>query len=351
MRIMRIMRKFAIRVVFLCIVVLACACSSMASEVGGTRAAETADAGDVARTVEAGMVDSAAEFPDVTFSMQGHVDAGGEILDCVYVSMPKARGTIAVPSAESHFTPGSHHFLVFRTTYDSVPEWGGSVHPCSDAEQFDNIAGSYYEAQTPDASRSLPKGVAHVFKPGEVLLMTAHYLNPSQVGYDTHVDFRLHTMDPKLVEHEAGSILFSNIQLDVPPMSQVTVTRSCPITQDINLALLWSHMHSRGIAFKATTSDPVAAAQAGDLYDTTTWSEPEPRVFPDAPPVMLHAGSTITYSCTYDNTTAQTFVFGQSAATNEMCILHGMYWPRMDSNAELCLFGSAVVPGADGGSD
>jgi hypothetical protein len=101
-------------------------------------------------------------------------------------------------------------------------------------------------------------------------------------------------------------------------------------------------MHSRGVAFKATTDDPGAAERLGDLYATTMWSEPPPREFPDDPPATLRMGSTIEYSCTFNNTTTQTIVAGQSAAVNEMCILHGMYWPRADSATELCSLGTSL---------
>jgi len=292
-----------------------------------------------------------AGLPDVVFTMSGAVDGDGESFSCVFVQMPTA-GETAVYSAESHFTPGSHHFLVYRTSYGAIPAGGGSAHPCTDAEQAVNITGSYYEAQTPDTRRDLPPGVAHVFKPGEILLLTAHYLNPSATALDTHVDFRLHTMDPRAVQHEAGSVFFYNYQISIPPMSEVTVTRTCPIDRDINLALLWSHMHSRGIGFVATTNDPTAGARI--LYATTTWSEPQARVFPQDPPVTVHAGSTITYSCTYENMTSETIVQGQSARTNEMCILHGMYWPRMDSTGELCFLGASSMgtpAAADAGTE
>lgn len=124
------------------------------------------------------------------------------------------------------------------------------------------------------------------------------------------------------------------------PASTITATRTCPINRDIHFALIWSHMHSRGIGFVATTDDPTVA---GDLYSTTTWSEPQARVFPDTPAIVVHAGSTVTYSCTYQNATANSFVQGPSARTNEMCILHGMYWPRMDSASELCLSGTSSM--------
>jgi hypothetical protein len=283
-----------------------------------------------------------AAWPDVVFTLSGHVDAGGEVFNCLYVTMP-SDGETAVPRAESHYTPGSHHFLTYRTNYAAIPNGGDTVHICSDAEQFQGITGSYYEAQTPDAERDLPPGVAHIFQPGEVMLLTAHYLNATGTGFDTHVEFRLHTMDPANVTYEAGSVYFYNPQISIPPLSEITVRRTCPISQDINLALLWSHMHSRGIGFTATTDDSAATDQVGDLYSTMTWSEPQPRVFPYDPAVTLHGGSKITYECTYRNTTQQTIISGQSARTNEMCILHGMYWPRQDSKTEMCVLGTSTT--------
>lgn len=313
-------------------------CSSGATKSAGAPAPTGGAATGHVPTGDAGLSDGG--LPDVTFAMSGSVDGGGESFYCAYARMP-VTGETAVYSAESHFTPGSHHFLVYRTSYADIPDAGASAHPCTDAEQFANITGSYYEAQTPDTRRNLPPGVAHIFKPGEILLMTAHYLNPTASFLATHVDFRLHTMDPRAVQHEAGSVFFYNYQISIPPMSEATVTRTCPIDHDINVALLWSHMHSRGIAFVATANDPTTGPS--NLYATTTWSEPEARVFPTDPPVTLHAGSTITYSCTYENMTSQTIVQGESARTNEMCILHGMYWPRMESASELCLSGMSSM--------
>ena len=121
--------------------------------------------------------------------------------------------------------------------------------------------------------------------------------------------------------------------------------------QDVNLGLLWSHMHSRGYAFRAWTDDADATQKVGgaDIYDQPGpdgWAEPHVQTYPEDPPVTLHAGSNLMIQCTYRNTTTQTFTFGQSAATAEMCLLHGMYWPRLkdangsvDSNAERCTSG------------
>ncbi|HVU01117.1 MAG TPA: hypothetical protein VHE30_05170 [Polyangiaceae bacterium] len=280
------------------------------------------------------------DLPDVTFHMDGKVLAGGESQSCQYVHMPSDRGEIAVPSAESTYTPGSHHFLVFRTNFTEIPD-DGAIHECSVNDLLLNVSGTYYEAQQPETRRDLPPGVAHVFEPGEIILLTAHYLNATDQDLVTKVDFRMHTMPRKEVEQEAGSFFFYNYDINVPPQSKVSVTRTCPIPKDVNLALLWSHMHARGVGFIAVTSDDRAAERVGNLFETRDWSEPQARAFSYAPPVVLHAGTSITYTCDYDNPTSNTFTQGPSAATNEMCILHGMYWPRLPASVETCLNGTA----------
>jgi hypothetical protein len=274
----------------------------------------------------------------VEFSMSAHIGAGKETQRCLNVRMPDDRGVMAVPAAESHYTPGSHHFLVYRTGGTEMPPGGDKIHECAVTEQVLGLEGTYYEAQQPDEERVLPEGVAHLFEPGEVLLLTSHYLNTTEEDVDASVDFKLHTISPDAVEHEAGSIFFYNYDIVLPPNSERTVTRTCPITQEINLALLWGHMHKRGLEFRARTDDARAIERVGDLYDTSEWNEPPARAYPTDPPVRLHVGATITYQCDFKNDTPNTIVQGQSAATNEMCILHGMYWPRA-RELEGCLGG------------
>jgi len=145
----------------------------------------------------------------------------------------------------------------------------------------------------------------------------------------------------KDVKFEAGSILFANTNISVPPHSKGRVTMTCPLTQDIHPAELWSHMHHWAHNFVATTNDSAAmTALGGMLYVEPDWSEPKPRVYD--PSITIKSGSTITFSCDYDNDTDQTLVYGDSALKNEMCILHDMYWPRMPASAEQCRGGMST---------
>ena len=59
------------------------------------------------------------------------------------------------------------------------------------------------------------------------------------------------------------------------------------------------------------------------LYDVASWEAP-PKTFTPARP--LTATQHIDFTCTYKNDTSETLTFGESAATNEMCILLGQYY-------------------------
>ena len=44
------------------------------------------------------------------------------------------------------------------------------------------------------------------------------------------------------------------------------------------------------------------------------------------PPLPIHGGDLITWSCDFDNDTGATLRFGESAATNEMCIFSAAFY-------------------------
>jgi hypothetical protein len=319
--------------------------------VGGTAPSMMGSSGTSSSTqnapADAGIAFKPSGLPDVTFTMDLNVPAGVEFLKCIYAAVPSNRGVIAVPSAESHYTPGSHHMLAYRTDLTSIPSSQTGVFDCEDGSfsqdgsWMQHNRGSYYEAQQPDSRRDLPEGVAHKFQPGEVVIIQSHYVNTTAKDIAAHIVFTLHTMDPAMVKYEASTILWSNLNINIAPHSKARVTMTCPIMADMIPALLWSHMHSRAVNFVATTDDSAAAAALGTLYTEKDWSEPQPREYPSNPPVTLHAGTNVTFSCDYQNDTDATFTYGNSAQTNEMCILHGMYYPKAEMG-QGCFGGNAT---------
>lgn len=273
----------------------------------------------------------------VKFEMDIKVPAGAEYHRCFYAQFPTDRGVMAVNKVESHYTPGSHHLLAYRSDLTAIPEGKTGLVDCLGSGATADERGSYYEAQQPDEKRELPKGIAHKFQPGEVLVLEAHYINVTEQDIDAHIEMTTHLMNVDEVEQEAGSIFFNNVNIDVPPHGETHTEMNCTLPQDINLALLWSHMHARGVKFVAETDDEEAKKALGTLYEETDWAHPRSRTYPSDPPVVLHAGSKIKFGCDYKNDSDRRYRFGLSAETNEMCILHGMYWPRMPRAAEQCV--------------
>lgn len=317
--------------------------SEPSEDAGSTSAGEDAATGaPMAMPDDEDMRPPPSGLPDVVFTMDVTVPRGGEELECLYAAFPSDRGVIAVSGADSEYTPGSHHFLAYRSDLIGVPEDQTGVFDCPDNAWMHN-RGSYYEAQQPKSHRDLPPGVAHLFQPNEVVILQAHYINTTDDDLRSHIEFRLHTMDPDKVENEAGSILFSNALFSIPAHARQRVTMSCPLSQDFHPALLWSHMHHRSSNFVATSDDAQANAVLGTLYAEPDWNEPKPREYPYDPPATLHAGTSITFSCDMNNDTDADLIYGISAQTNEMCILHGMYWPRMKDGGEGCLDGTTWV--------
>jgi hypothetical protein len=279
------------------------------------------------------------DLSDIQFEFQTNVPAGAELLRCIYAQMPTDRGVVAIDKIDSHYTPGSHHMLAYRSNLTSIPDGGEGVFDCSDGAWQLNERGSYYEAQQPDQHRELPQGIAHELQPGEVLIIQAHYINPNDTDIAAHVQLILHATDLASVQQEAGTIYFNDLNIQVPAHAKSREGMTCELPQDIDLALLWSHMHKRGVHFVATTDDEDAAQALGTLYEEHDWSEPKERVYPSDPPVVLHRGTHIHFACEYQNDGDTDLVFGNSAENNEMCILHGMYWPRMPAFFEQCILG------------
>lgn len=290
-----------------------------------------------------GCSDDDAPKEAVSFSAELSVAPGEETVQCQFVQMPSDKGEMAVSNAHHTYSEGSHHFLLFRTELTEIPEGGDQLTPCEegDAEWMGHVRGVVYAAQDAEGSFGFPAGVGMTFEPGEVMLMQSHYLNTSGAQLDARIDVSLELANPAEVTDEAGIIFYYNPKISVPPMGSSTATLTCPVSTDINLAFASSHMHKRGSHFVATTDDSGAMAQAGDaLYTTQDWEEPVPRVFADDESALtISSGSTISYTCTFDNPDPFTVLSGPSADTNEMCMFVGMYWPRTDESFEWCYDG------------
>ena len=241
------------------------------------------------------------------------VPAGGEVYKCQDFANPFGGAEVSVSGFESHMTPGSHHLLMFFKDGAS----NGALSDCSGVE----FGAGPYGSQRPDDQISYPPGIGVTIAPSRGFRVQVHYLNSSPNPIEPQAQVLFHVAQPGSITNRAAVLFFNNTSIVVPPgATPTTISKTCTIPYDINLLQSTGHMHLAGTDFLAT-------AGATRLFESSTWENVAPAMYD--PPLALKAGSTVTFACTYLNTTGVALTFGESARTNEMCIFTGQFYPAI----------------------
>ena len=277
----------------------------------------------------------------VQFRMISSLEPGQEIERVQFFVVPPEG--LYVNREEVKYSVGSHHVLLYRTPYKSIPtsdnrgrtvDTSGVVDAPNGGTADWNIDGVVAGAQTADAPPivdGLPPGVAFRLEPGTVLLMNTHYLNASPAKLDVEADINMWSIPKAEVQQEAGVLFYYDPIIRVPAMSTGYAEMACPVTADINIVNLQTHMHRRGVGGAAFVTPP-GAAQATKIYTSSDWEQV--NVEKMAPAMAVKAGSWIDYHCDFDSKEPNTVLQGLSTH-DEMCMLIGLYYPR-DAKTELC---------------
>jgi hypothetical protein len=256
------------------------------------------------------------------------VQPGQEVFKCQNFMNPFAGKDTAIQTMSSVLAMGSHHLHLYNLTEGT----SYSIEDCPGGD-FHSLL---YATGRPVDQMPYPPGMATKIRGNTGLRVQLHFLNTtSDVLTATSSVKMIPVTDPSTVKNWVASIYFNRIYLTVPPGKQ-TVNTSCSIPSaygQIGLVRGVSHMHSRGIEFVAKTSTGT------QLLDDTTWDEPPPHFYD--PPIMMNPGDSIDWTCTYQNNTGMTLTFGNSAATNEMCIFVGRYYSTNADDVQIvCMAGS-----------
>jgi hypothetical protein len=252
-----------------------------------------------------------------TFEME----PGQEIFKCQNFENPFGQNAVVL-SSESFMTAGSHHMFAFQV----ADEGDGELEDCSGLEFHGSIHGS----QRSRERSSFPPGVGRLLTAWEGVRLQVHYLNSSSDRVRPEVAVTLQADTMEAVPTLASGIFINTISISVEPHSSGEAKQSCGVPKDVQLLSAGSHMHRRGVYFTARDD------QGQLLYETTEWEEPDPWIF--EPPRRLAAGSRIDVHCEYENESDQRLTFGESAATNEMCIFTGTYYPAEFAEGISCIF-------------
>jgi hypothetical protein len=255
----------------------------------------------------------------VTLTMETFtIEPGQEVYKCQNYANPFGGEAVDVARFESHMTPGSHHLLLFYRP-EAVD---GPLEDCSGLE----FAATPYSTQLADDSVAYPPGVAARIQPQQGFRLQSHYLNTTTQPITANITMTFKLAAAGTVTAHAGVLFEVQPNIYVGPNSTETVTRDCTIPFDMNVIKTASHMHRHGSHFLATVGGET-------LFETEEWSEPQPALFD--PPRLLPGGAPLHFECTFVNEGSVPLTFGESADTNEMCILGAAFYPVPDGQTTI----------------
>lgn len=293
-----------------------------------------------------------ADAPDpstIHLQMNVTVPAGKEIFRCQLAQLPKTdSGEIFVSGYSHEYTPGSHHYLVYRTSLTSIPAGLDQPFDCAEGGGVMKYASDYvWGGQVPKETRNFPSGVALALKSQEIVVLQAHYINATKGDVAATVNVDVHTVTAAQVQHRAGILRMYDPYIHVPAKAaSATAQLRCPVRKDITVFSAVPHMHARGVSHTSWVDAPGSTATT-PLLVNDDWEHP--KQFDGS--LDIKAGSSVRFQCIYKNDTDREIYQGQSA-DDEMCMFTAFYYPQMSIDDENCFtegdwMGNGTVSCAD----
>jgi hypothetical protein len=272
----------------------------------------------------------------IQFTMRTRLEAGVEAEHCMFVRVPAGSEPLWVNRDEVRYGLGSHHFLLYATSYTEIPTHKDDGTPVDTSKVFDcsdgatngwsvtKLIGGSQNGVEGDSMLRFPPDVAIKVPAGAVLLMNAHYINATDAPLEPEVYINLWTIPAAQVAQEGDLLFLYNPFIKVAANGTGRARWRCPVRHDITIANVQSHMHRRGVGYEATVvgEEP--------FYVGTEWENVLVKRF--EPGMVVHAGQFFDYHCDYQNPEAHD-VYQGPRSVNEMCMLIGSYYPADPATA------------------
>jgi hypothetical protein len=249
---------------------------------------------------------------------------GEETTKCFYFHTPNTEQAI-VNRWVSDMTPGSHHMIVFASL-DGMQPPDGTLDDCSGGNVPVPMFGtqiSHEELDMPDDDGfGLP--LAQVVEPNTAAYFQMHYLNSTDEPLPVHVQLSAYALPATTTYTRTDLFATYNADISIAPgATNVEVTATCDVF-DKKFWQMSSHSHKQSKHTEVKDG-------ANMVFNSSDWEHPGAKTW-QAPTFYQFQGTSITWSCTYDNTgdnANRTVTDGQSAQTNEMCMATGYYFPAV----------------------
>jgi hypothetical protein len=238
-----------------------------------------------------------------------------------------------VNAMESMSSEGTHHMNVIIGQFSFLDAFVGEgasetalgmplgTFPCDDVME----AGfPVFPSQRTNQRITFPAGVAAPLPLPLVAVFNHHYVNATDKPLTINAALNLETIPADEVEHVA-ELRFDDIRdLEVPPATRQTVTRTCLMDEETNVALVSTHTHEWATC---ATMNRFDGEQVEDepFFVNTNWDQP-PILHFEPGSFTVPAGEGIHWACHYENATDQTLV-NDGTAAGEMCVFAAVTWP------------------------
>jgi hypothetical protein len=266
------------------------------------------------------------ETPDNAIAVQ----PGQEAFLCFYKTLPNT-AAFDIGTMQSWMTPGSsHHFIAYEVTQGGGGLLGGRQQPDGTLSTCLFGGGTWmYATSVPGQviEMKMPDGVGLPVPAGTQVMLNMHFINPGTTT--AYPKVKMNFLYAQNVQYKAAAMVSFNTQINVPPATASgpgtqTVSGTCTPAAGSKFFIMTSHTHKH-----ATTTDVnyVSGGQTTNVVHTTDWEHPDVALWSAPDFLAVQPGDTFTYSCAYANPSTAAVTVGETAASNEMCMAIGYYFP------------------------
>ena len=264
---------------------------------------------------------------------------GDEVTFCYYFQTPNTT-ELSIKRWASHMTPGSHDMVVFLTS--TMMQRPGTM---STTDCGFGASGPVwtYSAISAEAETALPLDDGHgvpvgqPIKAGQYGFIQVHFLNTTTGAIQAHAQLDAFAHDEGVQTTPAGPFVTYNDAISIGPGSPANpstgmVRGTCDfhnMSGPLSFFAMTTRTHKQGV--HAFVTDGPAM-----VVDNTSWEYPVTRTWNAATPFFSFTTSTLTYQCEYLNPNNRTISTGSNAATDEVCMVVGYYFPAPGGAGHLC---------------
>jgi hypothetical protein len=158
-------------------------------------------------------------------------------------------------------------------------------------------------------------------------MLNMHFINPGATT--AYPQVKLNFLSAQNVQYKAEAMVSFNTSIHVPAATSAgpgtqTVGGTCTAAAGSQFFAITTHTHKHAVETKVNY---VSGGQTRNLVDTTDWEHPDVAVWQAPNFLTVKQGDSFTYSCSYANSSSSAVTVGDTAASNEMCMAIGYYFP------------------------